>query len=84
MHATTNDGMDEQSLSGPQHEHREGKVARAIEQQTAKLPSDMFLWAALGSMGASLALGIAGRGKRRPSSGNGRRRSLSLAFITSS
>lgn len=36
-------------------------VARSIEQQTAKLPSDTFLWAALGSMGVSLALQLAGR-----------------------
>lgn len=36
--------------------HREGPVARTIEEQTAKLPSDTFLWAALGSMGASFAL----------------------------
>jgi hypothetical protein len=34
----------------------EGKVAAAIEEQTAKLPSDLFLWAALGSMAASLTL----------------------------
>jgi hypothetical protein len=34
----------------------EGKVATAIEEQTAKIPSDVFLWAALGSMAASLAL----------------------------
>jgi hypothetical protein len=27
-------------------EHAEGTVARTIEQQTAKLPSDFFLWAA--------------------------------------
>jgi hypothetical protein len=27
-----------------------------IEEQTAKLPSDVFLWAALGSMAASLTL----------------------------
>src|SRR5215469_11860676 len=46
-----------------QGRHSEGPVARAIEQHTAKLPSDTFLWAALGSMGASLALGIAGRDK---------------------
>jgi hypothetical protein len=32
---------------------REGKVARAIEKQTAKLPSDLFLWAAVGAMVAS-------------------------------
>jgi hypothetical protein len=37
-------------------QHSEGTVARAIEQQTAKLPSDLFLWAALGSMGVSLFL----------------------------
>jgi len=38
---------------GSQHEHREGPVARTIEQQTAKLPSDAFLWAAVGAMGLS-------------------------------
>lgn len=37
-------------------EKKEGPVARAIEEQTAKLPSDIFLWAALGSMGISLTL----------------------------
>ncbi len=37
-------------------EHREGPVARAIEEQTAKLPSDFFLWCALGSMAVSLTL----------------------------
>jgi hypothetical protein len=36
--------------------HKEGPVARAIEDQTAKLPSDTFLWASLGSMAASLTL----------------------------
>jgi hypothetical protein len=30
-----------------------GQVATAIEEQTAKLPSDLFLWAASGSMAAS-------------------------------
>ena len=44
-------------------EHREGTVARSIEQQTAKLPSDTFLWAAIGSMGISLALELAGKEK---------------------
>ena len=47
----------------PKPEQSEGRVARAIEQQTSKLPSDTFLWAALGSMGASLALGLCGRDK---------------------
>jgi hypothetical protein len=34
-------------------QHTEGVVARTIEEQTAKLPSDTFLWAAIGAMGAS-------------------------------
>ncbi len=34
-------------------EHREGPIASAIEKQTAKLPSDVFLWSALGSMAIS-------------------------------
>jgi hypothetical protein len=42
-------------------EHAEGPVARGIEQQTAKLPSDVFLWAALGSMAGSLFLLTAGK-----------------------
>lgn len=40
--------------------HNEGPVARAIEEQTAKLPSDVFLWSSLASMGISLGLIIAG------------------------
>ncbi len=44
-------------------EHTEGPVAKAIEQQTAKLPSDLFLWAAVGSIAISLGLQIAGRKK---------------------
>lgn len=44
-----------------QADHGEGKVAEAIEEQTSKLPSDLFLWAALTSMGVSLALKIADR-----------------------
>lgn len=41
-------------------EHKEGKVATAIEEQTAKLPSDIFLWAALGSMAISLTMQLSG------------------------
>lgn len=42
-------------------EHKEGKVAKAIEEQTAKLPSDIFLWASLGSMGLSLTYHMLGK-----------------------
>ena len=41
--------------------HREGPVARNIEQQTAKLPSDTFLWAAVTAMGVALTLQLYGR-----------------------
>jgi hypothetical protein len=44
-------------------EHQEGVVARTIEQQTAKLPSDLFLWLAAGSIAASATLKIMGRDK---------------------
>jgi len=47
-----------QNSTNPQHQ--EGKLAKAIEEQTAKLPSDIFLWAALGSMAISLTLQLAG------------------------
>ena len=40
--------------------HSEGIVARTIEEQTAKLPSDIFLWAALGSIGISLYFELKG------------------------
>ena len=39
----------------------EGPIARTIEQQTAKIPSDMFLWAAVGSMGASAIFQLMGK-----------------------
>ena len=41
--------------------HKEGPVAKTIEDQTAKLPSDTYLWLALGAMGASLSLKLMGR-----------------------
>jgi hypothetical protein len=42
-------------------QHREGPIARGIEHQTAKIPSDVFLWAALGSIGASALLQVMGK-----------------------
>ena len=41
-------------------DHTEGKVARAIEEQTAKLPSDTFLWAAAASIATSATLQMMG------------------------
>jgi len=42
-------------------QHSEGIVARTIEEQTAKLPSDLFLWAAIGSIALSLGFKLAGK-----------------------
>jgi hypothetical protein len=40
--------------------HSEGKVAKTIEEQTAKLPSDIFLWSGLSSLGLGLVLQMVG------------------------
>ena len=45
-------------------QHSEGTLARSIEQQTAKLPSDLFLWAACGAIGVSLTLQLLGDRQR--------------------
>jgi hypothetical protein len=42
-------------------EHAEGDVARLIEQQSAKIPSHWFLFAAFGAMVTSLTLELGGR-----------------------
>jgi hypothetical protein len=42
-------------------EYSEGKVAKTIEDQTAKLPSDTFLWLAIGSMIVSATMQLAGK-----------------------
>ena len=44
-------------------QHKEGPVAASIEEQTAKLPSDLFLWLGIGSMVVSAAFQIAGAKK---------------------
>ena len=41
-------------------ELREGRLAKRIESETAKIPSDVFLWAAIGSMAVSAGFKIAG------------------------
>jgi adenosylmethionine-8-amino-7-oxononanoate aminotransferase len=41
--------------------HGEGRIAKAIEEQTSKLPSDTFLWLAGGSICASLAMRLFNR-----------------------
>ena len=43
--------------------HSEGSVAKSIEQQTAKLPSDVYLWAAGGAIAASAVFQLLRRPK---------------------
>ena len=44
-------------------EHIEGRIAKTIEDQTAKLPSDTFLWGAMGVMAVSASLHMMGNSK---------------------
>lgn len=55
----TNMGGQTGLSRGEQHE--EGPIAKTIEKETAKLPSDVFLWAAMGSIGASALLQVMGK-----------------------
>ncbi|MDB5253543.1 MAG: hypothetical protein JWP27_2712 [Flaviaesturariibacter sp.] len=43
--------------------YKEGKVAAAIEKQTAKIPSDVYLWTAVACMAVSATLQIMGKRK---------------------
>lgn len=45
-----------ETLSPERLKHAEGPIARAIEAETAKLPSDIFLWAGFASIALSLIL----------------------------
>jgi hypothetical protein len=45
-------------LSNYNPSRKEGKVAKAIESQTSRLPSDVFLWTSLASMAAALTFKI--------------------------
>lgn len=55
--------MDSMARNASPAEHEEGPVARTIENQTAKIPSDFWLWAAGASILASLALQFTGAKK---------------------
>lgn len=55
--------MDKATASRSPEEFKEGKTAKAIENQTAKIPSDVYLWSAIGSMAVSLTLKLLGKNK---------------------
>jgi hypothetical protein len=54
--------LRQNSDSQEAQEHSEGKVARTIEEQTAKVPSDVWLWAAFAAISVSML--FHGTGKR--------------------
>ena len=54
MQISANQLLENSTHPPAPEELKEGKVARAIENQTAKLPSDLFLWAAGGAIAISL------------------------------
>ena len=59
--STIENARHDQDHSEEAETHAEGPIARSIEEQTAKLPSDTFLWAAVAAMGVSLAMQISGK-----------------------
>lgn len=56
----TDRGFRGRSTSEAQR-HSEGPLARTIEEHTAEIPSDVFLWAAGASIVGSLSLKVLGR-----------------------
>ena len=53
--------MIERVLQPPQ---TEGPVAKSIEEQTSRIPSDVFLWAAVAAVGVSFALQVSNHRER--------------------
>ena len=53
--------FDNRSSSANETDYEEGQVAEAIESQTAKLPSDVFLWVAGGAIAGSITLRLLGK-----------------------
>jgi hypothetical protein len=61
MDTTTEREQNKKQNGQQQDAYREGRVARDIEEQTAKLPSDLFLWSAGAAIVASLSLMLLGK-----------------------
>jgi hypothetical protein len=57
---TTDSTFNASNTANEPQQHSEGAIAKTIEKQTAKLPSDLFLWAAGGAIATSLILELSG------------------------
>jgi hypothetical protein len=60
---STNQGKERVAMDVTMQEQKEGPVARAIERQTSRIPSDFFLWTGLAAIGTSLTLSLFGKQK---------------------
>lgn len=49
------------TITSKKEDFKEGKIAEAIETYTGKIPSDVYLWAAAGTMALSLGCFLAGK-----------------------
>lgn len=56
-----NTAMNPTRVSALNPTHDEGQIAKTIEEQTAKMPSDWFLWAAVASIATSATLQVSGK-----------------------
>lgn len=61
MNKNTMDRMAGNAVPTESQQHSEGALAKMIEDQTAKLPSDTFLWAAGGAILGAMMLKLSGR-----------------------
>ena len=59
--AATTTRMGAGAGTGGDGRHAEGPVARGIEEYTAQMPSDWFLWAAGASIAGSLICKLSGK-----------------------
>jgi hypothetical protein len=53
--------MNPLNENGARTKQSEGRVARTIESQTSRIPSDLFLWGSLASIGTSLVFMAVGK-----------------------
>jgi len=60
---TIQKGSSSNGHGGSKPQHKEGPVAKTIENQTAKIPSDIYLWASVGAMATSAVLQLMGHRK---------------------
>jgi hypothetical protein len=59
METTQAKSQQQNTATSEKENQQEGKTAKVIESRTAQLPSDIFLWTAVGMMVVSASLHLA-------------------------